>query len=224
MKTIGIVAAAIIALLYFSTPQDQRLDAAKPQLDTQIEQVVSVTELQDLTKAIGSLEQNVEDRLSVVESRFTSLETSQVADAACPDAELLESRVAALESDVASLKSSLAKYQTPVSATTVVGSPYSAKWKNNDGKTLRDHAVDVHGFDPNQSDSDIARLHDAWHDANGGHPPKRQVTRSFNVSSGNCPGGVCPTGYSRTTTRTVNSGSGYTFGQPLRNLGKVFRR
>jgi hypothetical protein len=88
-----------------------------------------------------------------------------------------------------------------------VSSTYVARWQNYDGRSLRDHGIAVHGFDPSWTTAQIAAAHDAWHDRNGGDPPSasrtrtRTVSRSYSTAkySSWCPGGVCPT--SNTYTR-----------------------
>ena len=105
----------------------------------------------------------------------------------------------------------------PVKAGPVVHSQsYTARWSSNDGRTLRQHAIDVHGMDPSLSDAEMARQHDAYHDRFGGMPPRilppASRVRTTTVQSpyvSSCPGGVCPV--NRTTT-VQSSGGAFGFG------------
>ena len=133
--------------------------------------------------------------------------------------ESLEDRVARLE------KQPVAVVAVPVApkvvrssvVVTSVPQSYSARWHSNDGRSLRQHAIEVHGFDPGLSDAQLAAQHDAYHDVHGGDsPPRVNVswsnppavrTRTTTVQSAyvsECPGGVCPT--SRTTTVQSSGG------------------
>lgn len=94
---------------------------------------------------------------------------------------------------------------------------YSPRWFNNDGRTARNHAVQVHGFDPSLSDDQLAILHDQWHDQYGsahsvsssyvssGYAPvvssviTSSPRRSYSTTSvSTCPPGGCPVGVSST--------------------------
>ncbi len=101
---------------------------------------------------------------------------------------------------------------------------YSPRWQSNDGRTLRQHAIEIHGFDPSLSDAQLAQMHDAYHDEHGGMPPRiapRYVpqyqpatisrSRSVQYSAGtsSCPGGVCPTSRS---VQVHSSGGVFGFG------------
>jgi hypothetical protein len=108
----------------------------------------------------------------------------------------------------------------PVKAEPVVAQSqsftYVPRWSSNDGRTLRQHAIEVHGIDPGLSDAEMARQHDAYHDRFGGMPPRILPTasraRTVTVQSpyvSSCPGGVCPV--NRMTT-VQSSGGVFGFG------------
>ncbi|MCC7334425.1 MAG: hypothetical protein IT422_04995 [Pirellulaceae bacterium] len=98
-----------------------------------------------------------------------------------------------------------------VSVTTTSQS-YSPRWTNNDGKSLRDHMIQDHGFDPSLSTPQMAMQHDAYHDQYGPASPVgtqyrnvaaqlsapssgmtgRTVTRTRSNVTSSCPGGNCP--------------------------------
>ncbi len=136
--------------------------------------------------------------------------------------ESLEVRVARLEKQSASVAVEVLPSVAVKPAVVVKSAPaaYAPRWHSNDGRSLRQHAIEIHGMDPNLSDAELARQHDAWHDHNGPIAPRTSAaysqqwqpatrSRSVQFSSGtsNCPGGVCP------TSRSVNvQSSGGMFG------------
>lgn len=90
-------------------------------------------------------------------------------------------------------------------------SSYSPRWQNHDGQSLRDHAINEHGFASNLSDAQLFQMHDAYHDQYGGAPPAMR-SRSVTVQSpyvSNCPGGQCPTSRSMSVQ---SSGGVFGFG------------
>ena len=123
--------------------------------------------------------------------------------------ESLEQRVDRLE------KQTTAATPVIISAAPAVSYSYTARWHNNSGMSDRDHAINEHGFDPNLSDAELARQHDAYNDRYGPASPRfapamrsRTVTvQSPYVSS--CPGGVCPTSRS---VSVQSSGGVFGFG------------
>ena len=136
--------------------------------------------------------------------------------------ESLEQRVERLEKQTtAPTPVVVAKAPVVVKATPVVTSSYTARWHSNDGRSPRQHAIEVHGFDPNLSDAQLATQHDAYHDTFGGasltarvtwSAPPAMRTRTTTVQSpfvSSCPGGVCPV--NRSTT-VQSSGGVFGFG------------
>ncbi len=219
MRTLGIVAAIAIAFIVFTSPEREAVIAHTPQAPD-VEQDDS--QLRELTSAIGDLQQSVDQRLSDVETRFTSLEAP--AAPAFDDA-----RLAALEDRVTQLEETVATYEPKTSSTPQVSSggssggssvapkplpsvvEYSPRWQNHDGLSFEEHARVMHGVDTTgMSASQIAMLRDADHDTfGGGHPPAmraRSRTTTFTAASGDCPGGVCP--MTTTRSRTVTSRGG----------------
>lgn len=104
-----------------------------------------------------------------------------------------------------------------------VTSSYTGRWHNNSGMSDRDHAIMEHGFDPNLSDAELARMHDSYHDQYGPASPRSTgqytqryspaaFSRSVTVQSpyaSNCPGGQCPTSRSMSVQ---SSGGVFGFG------------
>lgn len=121
------------------------------------------------------------------------------------DIAAIKSRLNALESQAAGL--SVKVSAAPVVKSSTVSAGVAGRWRNYDGLTPRAHAVEVHGFDSSLSDKQLAALHDAWHDANGGDPPAAMRSRSVSVAraSNDCPGGVCPV---RSRSTVVSSRGG----------------
>lgn len=80
-----------------------------------------------------------------------------------------------------------------------VAEPYRGRWPNNDGRTFRQHAVEVHGFDPRLSTAELTRLHEAYHDRFGGHPPTPASSLRYRSSTvtRSCPPGGCPVNNTR---------------------------
>lgn len=112
--------------------------------------------------------------------------------------------------------------QRIVPSVSVTRSSYSPRWHNNDGKSLRDHMIQDHGYDPSLSTAQMAAQHDAYHDRYGPAPPRATASyaaqyqpamrsRSVQYSAGvsNCPGGVCPTSRS---VQVQSSGGVFGFG------------
>lgn len=218
MKTLGIMAALAVAFIVFTSPERESVTAHTPL--PVVEQDGS--QLRELTSAIGELQQSVDQRLSDVETRFTSLEA--------PAAPALDdARLAALEDRVTELEEMVATYEPKTSAPTELKSggssggltiapkplpsvvEYTPRWQNYDGLSFEEHARVMHGIDTTgMTASQIAMLRDADHDTFGGdHPPAmraRSRTTTFTAASGDCPGGVCPT--TTTRSRTVTSRGG----------------
>jgi hypothetical protein len=216
------MAAIAIAFIVFTSPERESATAHSPSLPV-VEQDDS--SLRDLTSAIGELQQSVDQRLSDVETRFTSLEA--------PAAEVFDdARLAALEDRVTELETKVATYEPKTAAKssdtgvssggssgglTIAPAPlpsvveYTPRWKNYDGMSFEEHARVMHGIDTDgMTTSQIAMLRDADHDTFGGsHPPAmRSRSRTTTVTAASdCPGGVCPTS-SMTTSRTVQSRGG----------------
>lgn len=214
------MAALAIAFIVFTSPEREAATAHTPQAPV-VEQDDS--QLRELTSAIGELQQSVDQRLSDVETRFTSLEAP--AAPAFDDA-----RLAALEDRVTELEETVATYEPKTSAPTELKSggssggltiaptpmssvteTYTPRWHNHDGLSFEEHARVMHGIDTTgMTASQIAMLRDADHDRfGGGHPPAmraRSRTTTFTAASGDCPGGVCPT--TTTRSRTVTSRGG----------------
>lgn len=90
---------------------------------------------------------------------------------------------------------------------------YSPRWTNSDGRSLRDHMIDEHGFDPSLTTAQMVAMHDAYHDQYGPASPNlgartsnvavqlasptsgmtgRTVTRTRSNVTNDCPGGSCP--------------------------------
>jgi len=129
-----------------------------------------------------------------------------------PDSDEIWLAIRSLEDRVEILEQPKAE---PTVSVVEPGKAYNARWSSNDGRTLRQHAIEIHGFDPSMSDEQIARQHDAYHDVHGGMPPRiapAYRSRTTTVQSpyvSSCPGGVCPT--SRTST-VQSSGGVFGFG------------
>lgn len=159
---------------------------------------------------------------------------SEAPPAPTPDSDELWSAIRTLENKQAELQNRVAVLESarktqittpPVQITRpapvikpqapVVSGNYSPRWHNYDGRTARQHAIEVHGFDPGLSDAQLARQHDAYHDRYGGDPPTAARSRPAVVAPqvSNCPGGVCPM---PRTTATQSRGGVFGFG--------VFRR
>lgn len=231
--SIGLVACIAIIFCWIQSPQSTQVDA-KPPHDAHVSQTQSKApqwkdEAERLSEVIVAVVEDVDlhaETVSILET-----EVSAVATAVAK----LESRVKKLEdASEAEKAKAKAKPQVAAKAPVVVTPPpiitstpafvveqsYTGRWKNNDGRSARNHAIEVHGFDPSLSNSELARLHDSWHDMNGSQPPTgivRQRTRTFTVtprSTSDCPGGVCPApGFQR----TVTSSGGWYLGK---NLGR----
>lgn len=88
----------------------------------------------------------------------------------------------------------------PIDSAPVVN--YTPRWQNHDGLSRADHAAVYHGLNTaGMTQAQINAQLDADHDAHGPMHDSiqaartRSVTRSvMSTASGNCPGGVCPTG------------------------------
>lgn len=170
MRTIS-VAATIAVFFLFITSKDDATVSAKVQAPQF-----------DLSQLDGIAE--VQDGISDLEIRVSKLE-DQVCDCNCgPDC------------GCGGPKPEPPKVEKKPTASPAVTSQakVSPKWMNTDGRTLRNHMVEVHGFSTSMSDGAMIQAHDAWHDQNGGEPPSpaRSRSRTVTYSSSSCPGGVCP--------------------------------
>lgn len=236
--TIGIMACIAIVFFVITSPDKSQsraeLSPVEASRDTRIDVLVSsLSTMQDSIEALASEVQEVRqlqasgsfvsaevaslsDKIAKQEAKLVAVVNSPPASAPPPpvvgdicncNCDELEKRIAALEDQLAKLMVTKAKPAAPQVSST----PYQPRWHNYDGRTARQHAIESHGFDPSLSDAQLARLHDAYHDQYGEHPPTAAPvyrSRSTVVQSpmtSNCPGGVCPT-TSRTTT--VQSGGG----------------
>lgn len=228
-KSIGLTAIIAIAFCVITSPSKEKANAQQehevaPNLLAMIDglnqEIDSQAKEQRETQAelAESVRSEVDTRLTAFEDSLESLGyESRIDD--------LESRLTALEAKVDQgyvyqpQSSSGGSTGAPkVSYGSTGGAAYKAssyttpKWTNNDGRTLRNHIVEVHGLSPAMSDGELIAAHDAWHDNNGGDPPaarsrSRSVTQTY-MLSGDCPGGICPAPMATTRTRTVQSRGG----------------
>lgn len=223
--TIGLMFATAIAFVLITSPEQESVTAD----DTMLPQSSLLRPVSTLLAPVSTAAFNdLEERVLANESNIADLQ-SQVAKLAsqpgcpCPPQ-------AATQQSAAPMQSTVTSSDCPSGACppTIASSSYSARWKNNDGLSLREHAVQKHGIDPSLPTSEIYRQHDAYHDVYGGAQPGTTsrtvvrsgpfVTRSVQTTS-NCPEGVCPP---RGILRSNRPG--YVPFQPLRNLGKFLRR
>lgn len=176
MRTVSIMLAAAIAWLVFTSPERQ--PQARVEVDLPAMQAAVDPALQAL----------VDEHSMLLEQHATELEEIEKCHAL--DVAEIVARLEALESP-----KTAAVVKPPTTAKVKVQASYTPRWRNYDGRSLRDHAIEVHGFDSSWSDADLAAAHDAWHDTNGGDPPTALRSKSvvMSRSTSNCPGGVCPT-------------------------------
>lgn len=194
----------------------ERFDARLENIDQLLDQ--HSTELSSIEQCHTDALSSIDARLKVLESNLTSIVEVRGATERTP-VKTAAGAVAKTVAGAGVVAAKTAKGAAIVAGKTAVGvakvaavpfkvaGNYTPRWRNYDGRSLRDHGVEVHGFDPSWSTAQIAAAHDAWHDANGGEPPTASRSRSVAVSSSStCPGGVCPTTTSR--TRAVASRGG----------------
>lgn len=158
-------------------------------------------DLEPDVRAIEAKQAELEKRIAELEQAKTAAAKS-AASCPCPDGACpcpVTTKPAAVQGRTTS--------RTVTSSGPVNYAPsYTARWQSNDGRSLQDHATQVHGFNPNLSDAQLAAQHDAYHDQYGGASPStamrsRSVTVQSPFTTSNCPGGQCPTaGRSRAAT------------------------
>lgn len=218
MKTIGVMAAIAIAFLCVTSPGPDTV-TAKPPHDAHVSQAAQLSVAFDgLDKRVTNIERSIDGKIAAeVSKQFAAIESSVVET----DLSGIEARLGDLELAVADCPcppevQAAAPPKVITRTVTPAAVSYSPRWSNNDGLPLDVHAIQVHGFSPSLSSTELARQHDAWHDANGGDPPtsrsrSRTVTYSspvtYSGTMSNCPGGVCPAP-SVTRTRNVQSSGG----------------
>lgn len=218
MKTIGVMAAIAIAFLCITSPGPDSV-TAKPPHDAHVSETAQLSLAFDgLDKRVTNIERGLDSKIAAeVSTQFAALASSVVET----DLSGVEARLDDLESAVADCPcpqppQAAASQQVVIPKASPATVSYSPRWSNNDGLPLDVHAIQVHGFSPTLSSAELARQHDAWHDANGGDPPasrsrSRTVTYSspvtYSGTMSNCPGGICPEP-SVTRSRNVQSSGG----------------
>ncbi len=235
---IGLMACIAIAFVFVTSPDTQPRASVQP-ASADAQAITSLTNaVESLQDSIANQQVEMESR---VDAKFVAFTESLPAPAASVDLSEIIERLGRLETakvdleeedirlfnELESLRKTAAAASCPCrtatklpvtsnasSANPVTQASYTARWHSNDGRSLRDHATQVHGFDPNLSDAQLAAQHDAYHDQFGGAAPRSPVqyapamrSRTVTVQSpfaSSCPGGVCPT----SRTRTVQSSGG----------------
>lgn len=209
-STVGLMAAVAVAFIVFTSPSRQPVadDYLQQPTSAYLDSSALAAQVEDNTARIGVLE-------SKLDGLYASIDELKASPAPTPAPQVPKATQSVVE--VRTPVRTAAKAAATVAAKAVKGAAivatapvravanYQPRWRNNDGRSLKQHTLEVHGFDPSLSDAELYAMHDAWHDANGGDPPTRSRSVYKSVSSGDCPGGVCPVP-SRTVVRQSRGG------------------
>lgn len=232
---IGLMACIAIAFTFVTSPQSQPHASMESSASQSVDRLTLA--VQELQHSLQSQTADIEERMNAKFVAFTETLPKPTSPQAMPDSDELWTAVRELEDTQKKLTARVAQleaakkvaaampavnYPSASSVTVASGGStggytqsysqsYSPRWHNNDGKSLRDHMIQDHGFDPSLSTEQMAMQHDAYHDQYGPSPPTRSVTRTRQLtypqyqpamrsrsvqvqsSGSSCPGGVCPT-------------------------------